>query len=574
MGRWLMIDRPPAPTTVVPSPQPGPAPAGSRPPAKPSPPRRPGLPAPRGLWLGVPVLLAVLSAAMLLRHGRHPLDSDSVAQQSMLNTWSRLGHGETYVPEDTWILKFPVYAVVEAFPLPSATRVLVETTILNGTGYALVAWACWLIAGGCGFERRWTDVVLPLTWLTTLSGALGGYLSIMPNHRNIELGMAFALLALLGRYLSTSRPDTKDGRPRVWRFAGGLAAWLTMALLWLDDPYFVYLLAVPAVLGCVAWFAVRRCGTRCLVAAGLIISSVLALPLGRGALALVGVHTSNHSNGVSLEPAAVWRRIGLLPESLAHQFGWTEAGTGAGTAHGAAVVVLLAGMVAGGYLALRAWRLRSLPLFLISSHWLLVVGAVIINRAVVDYHAGRYLMPGLLDLAVGLGLAAASLRRRRPRIARAVTVLLAFATSANLVFAVVSPRPAPVATGQRHTILAAIDRSGASKGFGNFWSTNVYVHASRGRLAISDVTCEGGRLQLRHWLTDTARAQAPARRSFLIWEAGYFSACPLSALDRQLGVPRERTPIPSPTTSQPAYLLVYDHDIGPLLDGAPLPENG
>ena len=67
-------------------------------------------------------------------------------------------------------MKFLVYAVVEALPLSSSTRVLIETTILNGLGYLLVAVACWIIAGQCKFQRRWSDVVLPLTWLTSLSG--------------------------------------------------------------------------------------------------------------------------------------------------------------------------------------------------------------------------------------------------------------------------------------------------------------------------------------------------------------------------------------------------------------------
>jgi hypothetical protein len=41
-----------------------------------------------------------------------------------------------------------------------------------------------------------------------------------------------------------------------------------------------------------------------------------------------------------------------------------------------------------------------------------------------------------------------------------------------------------------------------------------------------------------------------------------------SDLRRQLGTPVQQIPLPSPTTSKPAFLLVYDHDLATLLDPA------
>jgi hypothetical protein len=75
-------------------------------------------------------------------------------------------------------------------------------------------------------------------------------------------------------------------------------------------------------------------------------------------------------------------------------------------------------------------------------------------------------------------------------------------------------------------------------------------------------------MALRNWLTDTARTHVAANRSFLIWEKGYFGQCSLAALERQLGTPVQKLAVPSPTTSKSAFLLVYDHDLAPLLDPA------
>lgn len=89
------------------------------------------------------VVLGTLLSGLLLRFGRYSLDSDSVAQQSLLLTWWRAGHETTFVPRDTWLLKLPVYALVELAPWSSPVRVLVESLVLNGIGYVLVAWSSW-----------------------------------------------------------------------------------------------------------------------------------------------------------------------------------------------------------------------------------------------------------------------------------------------------------------------------------------------------------------------------------------------------------------------------------------------
>src|SRR4051794_19895799 len=77
------------------------------------------------LALVVPVCLAIV-----LRRDAWGLSSDSVAQQSIVQTWFHVGHARTYLPPDTWLLKLPVYVVVEALPLAAAHRVLLESAAL------------------------------------------------------------------------------------------------------------------------------------------------------------------------------------------------------------------------------------------------------------------------------------------------------------------------------------------------------------------------------------------------------------------------------------------------------------
>jgi hypothetical protein len=540
---------------------PPPGPASSAPPG----PARAAGPA-----LAAVALLAALLAGLLLRYGRYAIDSDSVAQQSLVDTWLRAGHLSTYLPPDTWILKLPVYALVEPLPLSTPVRILIETLILNGAGYLLVAWACWTIAGRCGFDRRWSDVVLPVAWLTTLAGGVGGYLSIMPNTRNLELGLAFVVLAQLGR-LTGPRSGPAPGwgglsrGRRVRRVAAWSAAVLGLSLMWVDDPYFAVLLGLPALLACLGWYRWRQRRPELLVAAAVFAASLLAVPVVKLLLATAGLQVVKDSVGLSVQPGQVLHRLTLLWPGLQQQLGDDGPTRGAAIAHTAAVLLLLVGIGCSIGLARIGWRLPNLALLLLSLHWVLVVAGVLANRTVVDYHGGRYLMPAMLDLAVGLGLAAAALRGRRRLVAGGLTCLLALATVANLAQLALHPASVPVTFAQRASILAAIRASGTDKGFAQFWSTNVYIHQSRGELNISGVVCDQGMLKPDHWLTDTARTRVPADRSFLIWEQGYFPNCPLSTLERQFGSPERVTPLLSPTGAGPAYLLVYPRDLTSLL---------
>jgi hypothetical protein len=72
------------------------------------------------------VLVLPVMVAIVLRRDRWLITSDSVAQQSIVRTWFALGHDQTYLPPDTWLLKVPLYVLVEALPIAPSARLVVE----------------------------------------------------------------------------------------------------------------------------------------------------------------------------------------------------------------------------------------------------------------------------------------------------------------------------------------------------------------------------------------------------------------------------------------------------------------
>lgn len=554
----------------------------------------------------VVLLLPVMAAIMLRRHW-WMITSDSVAQQSIVRTWFALGHDQTYLPPDTWLLKFPVYGVVEALPIAPSARLIVESLALAVVTVALLAWACWSLAGQAGLadSRRPLDAVLPFAWLGTLAGGVGSYLVIMPNSRNIELGLGLVVIAVAGQWLErdprpVSVPTRHDGRsgdavhggawPRGaarWGVYGGGAA-LLLAVVWVDDPYVEALVGLPLALAALAWFARHRDhggrDPRLLALAAVLLASLALVPLLRGALAAFGVRIVPDATAPTFDLATVLGHVPILGPSVQAQLGLSEEGAAAAVAHVLAVVLLLAGLVAAGAVTARGWRRGRLAVTFLGVHWLVVVVGVLVNRTIYDFHAGRYLVLAFVDLAACLALAPGLLRqqaRMPPDVvmtfhrvaptatARVTTALLVAAVAVDLVSAV---HDTPPDSPQVHTeqveqqrvlaLLTTATGDAPAEAFGPFWTADLYTHLSSGRVQVSDVVCAAGRIRHRHWITDTARERPRAALALVIVPVSSpeLRGCTVASISAQLGGASQQLRTAGGTT-----VLVFGHDVAALI---------
>jgi hypothetical protein len=308
----------------------------------------------------------------------------------------------------------------------------------------------------------------------------------------------------------------------------------------------------------VGWFVLRYRERRLLGAAAVLGASLLLVPVLRRLLDRIGVVTVPDATGVTLSPGEVAGHLPILGPALASQVGLWETGAATLPARVTVVLVLVTATLAALALARHGWRTHDLALTFLAVHWPVVVAGVLVNRTIYDFHAGRYLVLAVVDLAVCLGVATALLRRTRPRAARALTGLLAVAVAANLAGAVLDRTPRPALGDLQEQTLALLEGTGATKGYSGFWAADLYTHQSGGRLMVSDVVCSDGRLRPRFWLTDSARLRAPADRTFVLWDpaAPDQQGCTLADLERQFGPARERIAAPAGGT-----VLVYEGDV-------------
>jgi hypothetical protein len=515
--------------------------------------------------------------------------SDSVAQQSLVRTWLDVGHGTAYLPSDTWILKLPLYVAVESLPLSPDLRLVLEVVALNvGCMLLLTLAALWLARMAAVARPRTIDVVAPLVWLAALGGELGAN-RMQPNYRNIELGLSFVALAIAARYVDARDPrrgpELQTGL-RAGGFGPALAV-LLLGFLWLDDPYFAFTVAVPFAALCGAWFLLRRRGyRRLLIVAGTVVLSLLVTAGLTTLLNAIGLHVSPPAGQTELPKGGLAHRLSLLTHATAAQLGLADSdpsamvpGTGTPISPLAAsltAVVTVVAVLAGLALTWHGWHRRLLLPAFLGVHWVLIGAAFLISSRVSEVGHGRYLILACYDLAVSLAVVLPAVRRRWPRAAHGVVLLLLTSAVLNMTCTLwTAPRieqhrwdrlpageAAPNRPAQEQAIRDAVAATHLSRGYAQFWSANLNLYRSGGRISVNSVTCVRGQLMTDNWLTDTARRTASSNGTFLVYEPGssHFHGCDLAELRNQLGPPASALPAGSG-----AIVLIYDTDIGPRI---------
>ena len=544
----------------------------------------------RTRWLLPSVLPAALLMPLLaLRHLRVIYTSDSAAQQSIVRTWLDVGHGITSVPPDTWALKVPLYLVLEKLPLSPMDRMLAAVEVLGGVTFLLLGWACWKLAGGAGTPVRWYEVAVPLAWLATLGGGIGSN-RMLPNYRNIELGLCFALLAGVAGYLRAHRTPGPALRSRTlpalasraWAgrrtLALGTGAALLLALLWFDDPYFELLVGAPLAVAAPAWFLFRERDRRLLHLTVILATSAVITDLLRAIAERAGIQFAATGQTLALSPATISRSLGLLIPGLSIQLGLNHR-PGDGAAVLLEHILLGAGflmmLLTTLLLARHGWRQRQFVLTFLAAHWPLVVGGYLVSGLTRDSSASRYLILAVCDVVVATAVMLPELRIRRRPAAGLLLALFTFGTLVNCGTSAASAinaatRPSPGLPHQRAVVRAvqrAVAEHGAVKGYAPYWDANIISYLAGERTTAAEIICQNGRLRTRQWLSDTARLTRPAGAVFVIWDPQQpsLAGCPASARDAQLGPPLAVYPLTPTAVTVPGggvdSVLVYPADI-------------
>jgi hypothetical protein len=501
-------------------------------------------------WV-VPVSLAGVTVGMLLSHLARAYTSDDTAPLNIVAQWMSGQHHVAYFGSDTYIIKFPLYWLVQALLPHSRTAILLIILVLNLLGFWLfvVAARCFLRKFGAWSPRMF---LVSMAWLVALGSP---FLVILmnPHARNLEIGIAFYLAMLLDRLLS--REGKLEGPRLWWQVAGGVA--LTVALLY-DDPYFLITVGVPAGLVLVwkLWQSPRD--RRVWLGLGALAGSYIGFKVVTKVFEHLGVeaHTGlAQFIGIHALPGML---LNLLDNTLslfrANFFGLPFYSKYVIAAVFSLVVLAiivrqLARRQEGGAARRGGWLLFVLI-------WWLTAAAYTLSTFS-DANAIRYLI--LLPF-VGLVILNVTYAKLawKPQMLLVAAVLLSAAFN-GLILARDGVRAArhmrPNST--ERAVIDAARAAGVSKGYATYWSGNIISYLGAANPTVVAVQCTGAKTEPYYWLADSANMDVPAKRTFYLLQSDPArEGCGLSDVEAQFGQPEQTVQI-----DEGDQLLIYPYDL-------------
>jgi hypothetical protein len=489
----------------------------------------------RVVLVALGVMAVTTALAVIANTLTRQVSSDDLAWQRLLDIWGGQGHTRAWISEDLFPTRYPLYLVLDAFGIWGRRGVNVAAVTLDvAAGAAFLAGL--VLSGELARPLRWR--IVPALAVTSVWAALAwDQVFFSPNTRTLEFGLAVLLLAFLGRAAAASDPPR--GRIAV------IAALAT--LLWLSDPFVLYVVGGPAALVAVIDIVRRDRRRPGVVVLATVVGSGVAARLLRSALELFDVTLRPVAGG-----ARHYTAVGDLPhrarvvfDHLAALFGVSGTDLTSGPVGATALawlrLALIALGVAGAVLTIRRWShasllARTLVVCVVSTPIVVIVVNVYANTdAVID----RYLGATLVGIA---GLAVVAVDHLRGNVGRVAAALMAVLVLGAFVGNVVTwsedhdAQPDADALGLAH----AVDGRLWGRVYGQYWLAVRVDQIARGGPRWIHVECHDGRLQLMPWHNDRAVLRGrPVTTAVALDGLG----CTLPELERTYGPPSSTTEV-------------------------------
>lgn len=508
------------------------------------------------------VCALVIAAAARL----HQWNSDDVALQVAMRSWNP-GNGTLWLPEATWILKMPLYALTEPILGSHSSTLLIEAVILNVISALLVFWmmrvllttvASHATAPISPVTTGWL-AALVTTWLISLSSVVT-FTLVLPTNRNIEVGLIAVGVVLTIRCIT--RVVDLPIRAAIPHLALPVLWWGVLAV---DDPSAMYAIVLPTALVALVVLVVRRSSvaiTTLLIAIG----GAVVWRIGLGILHLIGVRAIS-LNPRTIHPSELPTTLGNAVESLGIAFDVRVFGAMPRDLRLAVVIpqglLLLLGVVA--FIRYRT-SLRPIALVMACAVWAAgLLASYVLSSHGLNMANIRYIVFAVTPLGA---LLAAALVASDERSRRVMVVLLATVVAVHVTDSVRSLRTDSSPNADAEQVVDALSAANIDRGYGDFWETlgPSYFDDS---LTLVPVTCVDGQSAFRRWFVhDEIGEPDPKqdRTAYIHNSRPGLTACSLEQVEAQFGEPTERVVVTDNIT-----LLIYDGDIGEALAPSPTP---
>ncbi len=519
---------------------------------------------PEGVVFIAGLLLTTISMVLNYRHTAY--SSDDVIWQNALLHW-RPHSGDVFFGDkaDPFILQMPLYWLVSLVIAPGRHAMLVDGLLLALINFVLVYAALLHFMRVLKVKASYVSL-LPVLWLTASSYGLSR-LFLETNAHTISVGLIFVLLMVVSK-LCRSGLVGEGGRKRY--LAYGVII-LLVGLSAANDGYFVYFGVLPAIALTGLYLQKKFINTTRaavivgIIAAGYVVSAIIThlLPhIGIVPLTILG------------KPAfATFDNLGSYSMNAIHSF-LVITGTnffGQPLVGMATVVGFVNLWIAGLAVACAAKLLRHRPepetTALAGLFWFIIIAFTIssLNMAVVQTY--RYLVAAPFVMAVLLATLPSRqklVKTRMLQLALIVAVVLNISASA---FNVAPALASPIGEGDNQTLnyqlIATLQKSGAGKGYTEYWSSHVNTYLSGGAVNALPVKCVNGTTLPYVWLVDKKQYLELAHSSFYMF-VDSTPLCTKAQVRQQFGAPVREKKVSGGT------VWFYNYDILNKMDRAEL----
>ncbi len=519
-------------------------------------------------------LVAVISGGLLLlavlsQHFNHAYTSDDVGIQNILESWRSGLPMNAVVGVDTFVLKWPVYLLVDQLLPNSRTAILAVNLIFAVIVASAVVGFTFFVHQRIAPRSRAALLILflPVVWF--LSGQLAvpdvtgsSPALLVPNGRNAEI--AVGLLVVLAAVRLFEAPAI-----RVHHIVATVLVGVAIGITSVDDPYYLYILGV-ATLVCVTILRLwQRVSTaHIFVTFGGLVIAYLIMKIAQGLLEFAGILLLNNAPNAFVAAGDFTNGLAFTVSGLMVDFNAMLFGRPLNADVVPAVLnLLLLGVAALALVAsLRRVSLSHDPLMLLLTTSTVVVIVAFASTTAATYtdHRFLYAVPFFLIPLIGLIAADPTTLARVPSrrigaIALAVVAVILVNVGFNIRGIITANLPgATYAQRGDDAIIAALEANGVDKAYADYWHATIVTYLSSRDVIVLPVNCGDGVLARKNWLTNLSDYNIISTGP-----TGYVHGpkdnCTLEEVEAIIGES------PSSVVDVPeagATILIFDRDIG------------
>lgn len=501
------------------------------------------------LLASVLVLIINIVAIQTVR----PFNSDDVVTQVLIHDHRVTdGQGTMWFGEDNFVIKMLYYLLTEFLFTNSRAMIIATVIIFDVIGFVLFYFSALYFLKRFKVKDRFA--LLTMVWLASCYNIVW-YFLMNPNLRNVEIGINFAVLAVLAKYIDGDFKFNSWPKKILVVVLAGL-----LGIFFYSDPFFTFMLGIPFLLFCVWHYFWQKSGRRAVIYSFFFMLASIAttflwekffahffdFSLKRASTAFATISDMAQSTR-----QLVWDYFFLYWADF-----WNKPLLSFTQIRASFNAILVISSIVVPVVILFRQRRKTDPWLLFMLGMPLFIGAIFIashNTVASGFPAIRFLalLPFYAIFAYTLVFREIT-NEIVKKILLGVLILATLLNVASLTRSIfVKPTSSPNANNL--TIASVLQDNNVSKGYGHNWDNSINSYLSDNHLKIIRIEC----FTKIYWLMDDGNELIQASKTFYIYNTKYSQNCSQDQVFAHLGDPSKIIPIDNEIT-----VFIYDYDIG------------